>query len=369
MNNLNYLVIDTTKLKRNLTEIQKLLGKTKLMAMVKANAYGMGITEIGKILIKVGVNYFGVANIDEAIKLRDNLDNPEINIVVTNLYDDIQILQAIEGKITLPIFNFETAKLIDDCAQKLGKKEKVWIKIDTGLGRLGLNAQNAYPIIQKISNLNNLQIEGIYSTLCEGETSNQKQLKIFKDLLTQLKEVNIKIPIKSLISSDGVLEFPEGYLNLARVGIMLYGFYPSEKAKIEQKIKLSPIVTWNTYLMETRTLEKEQGYLYRQKYQPTNSITIGILPIGYSNGLNPQIVNGGKALIAGRKYPFVGQVTMNNSFIDLRNKPTVGKGDLVTIIGQQENSEITLQEYAKIVGQSEYQVLCGFPTNTEKVYI
>ncbi|OIN94277.1 alanine racemase [candidate division WWE3 bacterium CG06_land_8_20_14_3_00_42_16] len=367
MENLNYLEIDTNKIRRNLSSIRKTVNNTAIMAMVKDNAYGLGLIPIARVLAQSGVNFFGVATIQEALSLRQA--GIAGTIVIMCGWSPTIIETAINNGITLAVFTQANFQKIDEISQKIGKKASVWIKVDTGLGRLGLPYLKTLSLVVKIASGKDIKITGLYSTLTEDPAYDRIQLRRLKKIITLIEAQNIAIPIKSLVSSASILSLPEGYFNLVRAGIMLYGIYPSDNFVLKQKIPLQLSFSWKTKILQTKRVKKGAALLYRRALKINGDATIAVLPVGYTDGLDPKIVNGGKALVGGQKYPFVGLVTMNNSFLKLGRDSPVKENDEVVLIGTQKNQEITIRDICQKTGRSQYQLLGMIPEKVERRYL
>lgn len=358
-----WLEIDTNKILANLDELKKLSGNTKIMAVVKANAYGAGSAGIATI-IQNKIDAFAVVGTNEAINLRRaNIQKPIINLGMYST-DDAETLLA--ENISPTIFTYADLDDMQQKARALKICQPIWIKVDTGLNRLGVPYEKSARLVRYAQTLENLRVEGIYSTLTEDAVFDAIQVQRFLALKSTTK--NAGGIIWSIASSQALFTNPEYNLDMVRIGISMLGYYPSQAAKKLGKIALQPTVTFKTKVACIKQLKKGESIYYKRAFIAQQDTQIATLLPGYSYGLDPRIVNGGYALIKGKRYPFVGGVTLTNSFVDIGEDTSIAPDDEVVIFGTQQDATIELPEVAALLEQNEYEMLGRIPEKVERLY-
>jgi alanine racemase len=363
--NLSWVEIDSTALKHNYSKFRELTGNgVLLMPVVKSNAYGHGILEVAKIMQDSGADYLGVVSGDEAIHLRaQSISSP---ILVLSYFKDSQIKELIEQNIDLAVYSLETAKAISEIAATLNIIAKIHIKVDTGTSRLGIIATDAASFIEQCAKMNMLDIVGVFTHFADSEnndwTFTNSQIGKFRELLFSLQRTGIKIPIPHAACSAATLISANAHFNLVRVGIALYGLWPSENnKKIVQKrlpdFDLIPVLTWKTKVIQTKSLSKGTPVGYGCSYKLKRDSRIAILPIGYNEGYIRLLSNKGNVLIGGKRCPVIGRVCMNLTIVDVTSVDGVKVGDEVVIIGKQGKQEITADQIAVETKTINYEVV------------
>jgi alanine racemase len=360
-----WLEIDSEVVKKNMESMSRLLSKTPFMAVLKANAYGMGASSIASI-IKPYVDCFGVVGIGEGIILRKTgIKKPIVNLGIYTP-DDAQAL--IENAITPTLFTYAALENFEACAASSNAIPDVWIEIDTGLGRLGVPYQDAFTFIQKCSQSSSINIAGVYSTLTEDNTFDGEQLRRFSKVREQCIEQGIIVPTWSIASSAAMFISKKYFMNMVRIGLPLFGYYPSSEAQQAATVELLPAVAFKTRVACIKDLEPGEGMFYRRAFVAKEKTRIAVLLPGYSYGLDSQLVNGGRVLIKGEYYPLVGGISATNCFVNIGTNSEIVEGDEVVIFGEQGDKKIQLKELCNILGQSEYEILSRIPDKVTRVY-
>lgn len=360
-----WLEISRKALKHNVKQFKKIVSKnTKIMAVVKSNAYGHGIVECAIIFKKSGCQWLGTVNLDEAILLRKN--GIKGNILVLSYFNPIKLKQAVLQNITLTIYGYKAAWNIDRIASKLKKKIKIHFKVDTGASRLGILPHKCILLIKKIKKLQNITLEGIFSHFADAENLDQKftnkQIDQFEILLTELSKEGIEIPIKHLACSAATILNNRSYFNLVRLGISLYGLWSIEnnnkkQKKLRLKYNLKPALSWHTKIIQIKELPAKTKIGYGCTYQAKKKMKIALIPVGYWDGYDRKLSNNGEVLISGKQCKICGRVCMNLSIVDVTNLGSVKTGDKVTIIGGVGNHRITAEDLAKKIDTINYEVV------------
>ena len=373
--------ISLNKLEYNYNQIKKHLHKTnpkkeiKICGVVKANAYGHGIREISQKLISLGADFLGVANYDEAIKLRTTI--PDANILVfgtlihSKLKPAVYVSKLLKYNLIATVASLETAKFLDLYSGRLKKKFKVHIKIDTGMRRIGFDVKRAFKNIEQIFSYRNLDIEGIYTHFATAESGDKKfakvQLNQFKELLHLLKKAGIEFPIVHAANSGAILDIKDSYFNMVRPGLLLYGYYPSEE--IKNKLELKPIMNLKSKVTYIKRLDKNTSISYGRKYFTKEKTFIGSIPIGYGDGYWRSLSNTGKVCINNEYFPIAGTITMDWLMVNLGKRSSVRIGDDVLLIGRENKNDLGADKIAKIAKSIPYEVLCSFADRVQRIYV
>jgi alanine racemase len=264
--------------------------------------------------------------------------------------------KIIQSNISQSVFD-EKVRSLSEAGIKLGKKAKVHIHVDTGMGRMGIQHRKAWPFIQNISSLKGLFIEGISTTLTEDDEFDREQIKLFLELCRKAEKRGISLGLKHAASSDGVLDLPPSYLDMVRPGIALYGYYPSEKTQKEDRLGLKPVLQLKSRVVAVKTLQPGDTVTYHRKYTAQKKEKIAIIPVGYSDGYPHNVIGKASVLIQGKRCPLIAAVTANHCTALLEENSRVSSGDEVVLLGFQGTEKITAEEIAGWAGVSAYKTL------------
>jgi len=340
---------------------------TKMMVAVKANAYGHGIVEVSKTLIDCGVDYLGVASIDEAITLRAHgISTPVLNLGAF-LKNDVEAL--IKNDITSTIVDWQAAMSLDSCARKLKKKAKIHIKIDTGMGRLGVWHDEADEFVLKACCLKGLSLEGIYThfpSADSDESFTRSQIAAFCSLVKKLTIKGVDIPLKHSANSAAVLGFKDAHFNLVRPGLSIYGLHPNDE--LLGKINLSPVLSFKTRVVYLKSAVRGRSISYGRTYFTKKDTKIATLPVGYGDGYNRLLSNKARILLNGNFYPVVGRICMDQTMVDVGGTG-VKVGDEVVLVGSQKGKRIFVEDIARICRTIPYEVVCWISPRVPRVYL
>lgn len=345
----------------NLKQFKKLIGKGKLlMPVVKSNAYGHGIIDIAKICQKSGLaDKLCVASLGEARELISN--GIRLPIVILSMYepDEKAIAAAANKGVAFPLYTIEQAKLLNKAGGIIKKKIKAHLKIDTGTSRVGLLQNQIIPFLKKIKNFKNLELEGIWSHFSSSETDaalTKQQWNKFKSSADAAeKEWGRPIPLRHMACSAALILHPYAHANAVRLGLGLYGLYPSEKSK--ERINLLPALSWKTTLVQIKKIPAGAKVSYGGTYKTKKSIVIGILPVGYFDGYDRGLSNKARVLVKGRRCAVLGRICMNLTMIDVSMVPGVKAGDMATLIGKDGREKISADELAALSGTINYEII------------
>ncbi|MBI5327555.1 MAG: alanine racemase [Deltaproteobacteria bacterium] len=371
-----FAIIDTGAIKSNYVWLKKNIAKdAEILAVVKADAYGHGAVETAKALERApagggcGCNFFGVAICEEGIELRKAGIKASI-VILGGVYPS-QIKDAVKYDLTPVVFDIETARRINNLSKKTGRHTKVHIKIDTGMGRLGLLPYQVAPFFHELKGLANLDIEGILSHFSEADEEDKrfshKQAGIFLQTIKIVRKIGFNPRLLHIANSAAIVGHMNSHFNLVRPGIMLYGAYPA--AHMIGKIKLKPAMRLVSQVVQLKKAPKGFPVSYGRKYITKKDSVIAAIPIGYGDGYPRHLSNNGQVLIRGQRARVAGMVCMDITMVDVTHIKDVSQGDEVVLIGRQGNDEITADELAEKAGTISYEILCGITSRVPRVYV
>lgn len=327
----------------------------KILAVVKDNAYGHGAVVIGRELERLGVDLLGVAFTGEGVELRDAGIKKPI-LVLSGIYEE-EIESVIEYDLIPMVFNGEMGKSLSDKAKRRNRRVKVHLKFDTGMGRLGVPVEEAGKFLEHMKEFPNLVIDGIASHFSmAGEEYTRGQLKAFKGVAEFFREEGIRPTHWHISSSAPMIDFPDSWFNLVRPGIMIYGSYPSRE--YVGRIALRPVMRLRTAIGFLKRVLAGTKISYGGTYITQRESVIACLPVGYGDGYNRRLSNGGEVLLRAKRVPVVGRICMDVTMVDVTDVADVVLGDEVVLIGRQGGDEITAEEIAEKIGTISYEVLC-----------
>lgn len=366
-----WVEINLDNLAYNIREIRKITKKdTLITAVVKANAYGHGSIEAAKIFLANGADRLAVATLSEAIELRKaKIYAP---ILVLGYIPKSQYPLAIKWNISQTIYNYESAKILSNISQDLGEKSIIHIKIDTGMGRLGfLPKDDSVEDIVKISQLPNLEIEGIFSHFSKADERDKGytiyQFESFMDMVKKLDNRGVYIPIKHISNSAAIIDLPQYHLDMIRPGIMLYGYYPSEEVD-KDRIVLRPAMTLKTKVSNIKKVPKGSYISYGGLYVTEKESKIATIPIGYADGFSRLLTSKAEAFVKGHRVPVVGRICMDQCMLDVSNVEDVDIDDQIVLFGYEEGQP-TVEEIANKLNTNSYEVICMVGRRVPRVYI
>jgi len=373
--------IDFSKLAFNVEQIRRHIHREyprkriKICGVVKANAYGHGIAEISKKLVDLGIDFLGVANYDEAIKLRKFIPNTPILVFGTLIHSKLEPSRYVpilhRHNLTATVASLDTAKFLNEYSRKLKTRFKIHIEVDTGMRRIGLDVKRAYRNILQIASLKRLELEGIFTHFATSESKNKsfarQQIERFKDLLDELKKAGIEFPIVHAANSGAVLDLKDSYFNMVRPGLLLYGYYPS--TSIRHKIELKPVMNLKSKITFIKRLEAHESVSYGREYFTPKEEFIGSVPIGYGDGYWRIFSNRAKVLINRKFYRQVGAITMDWLMVNLGTRYKVKIGDDVLLMGEENGFNLGADKLARMCNTIPYEIICAVADRVERVYI
>lgn len=370
MDRLTWAEINLKNFTYNFTSVKKIVGpKVKIMAIVKANAYGHGAVGIARQAEKLKADYLGVVCLYEARQLRDA--GIKIPILILNYTDSPSVGDVLDLNLTLNVMDTDVLRTVDRLARKKGKIAKIHVKIDSGMHRLGLLPSQALKFIPEIENYKNIKLEGIFTHFATADEKDlwftKKQLTTFQNILDELRGKNISPPFIHAANSAAVLRLPSAYFNMVRPGIILYGLSPSHDFKLPFTPK--PVMTLKSRVAQIRCIGRGETVGYGRTFKAKKKTLVGVIPCGYADGLRRGPTNWGFCLVRGKRVPIIGRVSMDQTSIDVTSILNVQAGDEVVLFGRQKSEEISVDEIAKRIGTINYEVVSSIAARVARKYL
>lgn len=372
----SFVEVNSASLRHNFSAVKSIVPKdAHIMAVVKANAYGVGAIKASEIFLQEGANYLGVATLDEALELRSHFSKTPILILGYSPNSNASML--IDNDLSAMIFSLEQAEVFSQMALKSQKRLKIHLKIDTGMHRLGLEPNfKSIEIIKKIRTLKGLEIEGIFTHLSNADakikTHAKNQMKAFNAFLEQLLDQKIEFQYRHAYNSAGILSLCNGnenrLLNLYRPGIMLYGFYPSNGMKETCPTILKNVISLKAQIVQIRSVKKGEFIGYGEHFYTNEETLVGVLALGYADGLMRALGNRIQVTINNQLAPLIGKVCMDQCFVKLNNIQAK-EGDEVILFGDKSAKANDASEIAALLNTIPYETISTLSKRLERVYI
>jgi alanine racemase len=364
--------VNLRAVRHNINEIKKKIRKdAKLMLIIKADAYGHGAVALAKAMNEEGVDAYGVAIIEEAVELREaGITKP---ILVLGYTPKEQYGLVVAYDVTQTVFQYEMALELSKEAVRQGKTAKIHIKLDTGMSRIGFSdTEESIETIKHIAGLKGIMIEGLFTHFARADeadrTSTNNQIERYLSFAGKLEEEHIMIPVKHISNSAGILEFPQANLNMVRCGIATYGIYPSDEVNHES-VKLIPAMELKTHVIYVKEVEGGVGISYNATYVTDRKTKIATIPVGYADGYSRNLSNHGRVIIHGKYAPIIGKICMDQFMVDVTGIENVKQGDVVTLLGRDQDSYISVEELAEGSHSFPYELICTIGKRIPRVYL
>lgn len=364
--------INLDAIRYNISQVKSRLHKdTKLMVIVKADAYGHGAVAVTKALENGLADAFGVAIIEEAIELRKaGIKKP---ILILGYTSKEQFDLVVSYDVIQTVYQYEMAQYLANEAIKQGKTAKIHIKIDTGMSRLGFaDTMETVNTIKKISALKGIQIEGIFSHFATADekdkSSASDQIKRFDEFYKLLENEGIHIPIRHMSNSAGMIEFSQAQYEMVRCGILTYGLYPSDEVN-QSFIDIIPAMELKTHVVYIKEVPAGTGISYGLTYITKRKTKVATIPVGYADGYSRNLSNTGQVIIRGKYAPIIGRICMDYFMVDVTDIENVSQGDTVTLLGKDGNCEISVERLAEWSHSFPYEIICTVGKRIPRIYI
>lgn len=365
--------IDLDAVEHNLISIKNnLKEETKVIAVVKTDAYGHGAAPIARLAESYEFIYgFAVATVEEALSLRRHgIEKPILILGFTfpEQYEDI-----VRHGLRPAVFKMDMAKQLSDTAVKLGRNVLFHIKMDTGMNRIGLKpGKESLQIIKEISCLPNVELEGISTHFVKADEADKTfsfgQLETFKGFIRQLEAENIFFKIRHCSNSAGSIDLREANIDAVRPGIAIYGLYPSEEVSREA-VALKPAMELVSHIVYIKEVKKGEGISYGGTFVAPSDIRVATIPVGYGDGYPRGLSSKGWVLIKGKKAPILGRVCMDQFMVDVTDIKEAAEGDVATLIGRNGKMTVSVEEMGALAGRFNYEFICGLGKRIPRVYL
>ncbi|MBU2540644.1 MAG: alanine racemase [Candidatus Omnitrophica bacterium] len=360
--------IELSSIARNYSCLKRTIGrKGKIMAVVKADAYGHGLIPVSLCLSRLGADYLAVASLDEALSLRET--GIKKAILVINTVADNQLQYLIKHDITATISSLRQAKILNGLAAAFNKNIKVHIEIDTGMGRCGIWYKHASKTVKDIVSLGRIDAEGIFTHFpcADSDISfTKKQITNFKNLLEELKAAGIYFKLIHTANSAGIVNFAPDYCNMVRPGLMLYG--ASWDKKLRKKLKLEPAMSFKTRIVFLKKVSKGRSISYGRTYIAKSPRIIATIAAGYADGYNRLLSERGEVLIRGKRARVIGRVCMDSTMVDVTSIKAAKVGDEVVLFGRKGKHLLAVEEIAYLCKTIPYEIFCSVSKRVRRFY-
>jgi alanine racemase len=364
-----FCVIDLDALRSNFREIRQRVGPAvKVLAMIKANAYGHGAPVVAQALAAEGCDAVGVATLEEGVELRQAGIRASI-LILAGVYPE-QVDEFLHNTLTPVVHELETLRRLDAALQDRRTTLKFHLEVDTGMGRIGFLAAEIDSWLPELSKLKSLKLEGIFSHFSEAESRNEQytetQLKNFLRVVDRLRHMGLLPPHVHMAKSAALITVPASHLAIVRPGLILYGIYPSPD--MANEITLKPVLTWKTRIIQLKRLAKGASIGYGRTFMTSRESLIATLPVGYADGYQRVLSNCATVLVRGNRAPVVGRISMDLTTIDVTDIGGVQQGDEVVLLGRQGAAEISADEMAGWANTISYEILTSIGARVPRIH-
>lgn len=376
-NHLTWAEVDLDAIAHNARGLKEHVGeKTELMAVVKANAYGHGAVPVAKTALENGASRLAVNRALEGVELRQAGITAPVLILGYSLPSEAETI--VRWDLTPTVTTVEGALALSAMSDRQGKITPIHVKVDTGMGRFGLLPDEVAVFVRRVSELPGLKLEGLFTHFAVADladkTYTRRQFGLYSQVVEQLEEAGLAIPLKHVANSAATLDLPEMHLDMVRCGIALYGLRPSVvgygvPTVLEPAILLKPAMALKSRVARVRTLPPGSSISYGCTYTTTRPTPVALVPVGYGDGYHRILSNRGSVLIGGKRAPIVGRVCMDQFVVDVTGIEGVRQDDEVVVFGQQGEEEISAEEVAALAGTINYEVVTSILPRVTRVYL
>jgi alanine racemase len=364
-----WVEVDLAAIRNNVRVLRATAGGTRLMAVVKANAYGHGAAEVSAAAAEAGADWLGVARAGEGMALRTaGLGLP---ILVLGHTPPAQAAEAIGCELTLAVYDLDTASAYAAAARALGRRARVHVKLDSGMGRLGALPADALELMRGLRGLDGLEVEGLFTHFAASDAADpaftRRQIAVLNGVLDGLSAAGLRPPLVHASNSPGVVAYPEARYDLVRAGIALYGLHPSDDVLAPPGCR--PALAWKARVAQVKTLPPGHGVSYGPEYTTQGHETVAVLPVGYADGYRRVPKNVNEVILGGRRAPVRGRVCMDQIVAGVDGVPEVRAGDEAVLLGAQGAARLTAEDVARKWGTINYDVTSGIMARVARVYV
>ncbi len=370
MNDLTWLEIDLRKIKNNIAGLRNYIRtESKIMAVLKNDAFGHGLVEVAKYIENLAIDYFGVGTIQEALILRKKkITKP---ILVLGYTDPTFFENAIVNEIELAVWDKDAIRQISKVGMQVKKPAKVHLKIDTGLNRYGIDKKDAMEYITYIAHQPKVHISGIFSQFASAENRDKsyafKQLGSFQEVINSVEREGFENILKHIANSAAALSITSSQFDMVRLGITIYGLFPS--AQLGNFFELEPALSWKSKIVQIKKIAGSEKVGFGAEYQTSAPTYLATIPVGYGYGYDKRLSNLSKVLIKGKRAPVIGKISMDALTVDISNLEEARINDEVVLIGKQGTENITAGELAGYLDTTNYEIVTRINANIKRKYL
>ncbi|MHB8055109.1 MAG: alanine racemase [Candidatus Aminicenantales bacterium] len=373
-----WIEIDRRAVASNVRHFRALAGRRRLLAVVKANAYGHGLIEIARLALAEGVDWLGVHAVEEGAALRaSGITAP---ILVLGPVAPGRREEALRAALRLTVYDRETAEGLSAAAVRLGTKARVHIKVETGTNRQGLRAAELVAFARRLARLPGIEIEGLSSHFANIEDTTsleyaERQLAQFAEGTALLRKAGIRVPIRHMAATGAAIVYPESKLEMIRLGIGLYGLWPSKETYLSCRLRkrkpfvLKPVLSWRAKIAQVKRVPKGAFVGYGCTFRTTRPTRLAVIPVGYADGYGRALSNAAHVLVRGKRAAVRGRIAMNFFTADVTDIPGAAAGDAVTLIGRDGRETISAEALAALAGTIGYEILARLNPAVPRVVV
>ncbi|MEN6371699.1 MAG: alanine racemase [Armatimonadota bacterium] len=364
-----YAEIDLNAIKENIQAIRRAVGSgVRIMPAVKADGYGHGAVKVGKTALAAGADMLGVASVEEALELRSNgIDAP---ILILGCSSGCSAREIVEFGISATVCDLSAACDLAAEATRQEKKAHIHVKVDTGMGRIGVPSDGAVELVTALIGLPQLEIDGIFTHFPSSDEADrsftEEQIRLFKSIVSKLSELGIRPEYAHAANSGAVLDYPSAYLDMVRPGIAIYGLYPSPEAS--RSIELKPALTFRTKIIFMKDYSAGRTISYGRTFKTLRSTKVAVIPVGYADGFERSLSNKGEVSVKGYRAPVIGRVCMDQTMIDVTDVPDAAIGDDVILLGGGVEY-LSVERVAEVLGTIPHDVVTSIGKRVPRVYV
>jgi len=362
--------VDLDRLTENYRAIAGHVSGARVMAILKANAYGHGMVPVAHHLVSIGVDYLGVAVLEEGILLRESGITAPI-LVLGGIIGN-QVPRFLDYDLTLTASSLEKLAQIDEAARARGVKARVHLKIDTGMERIGVHYYSADALLEASLTCSNVEVEGIYSHFANADAldldSAREQLRRFQKVLSFYEERDLpRPPLRHMANSGAILQLPDSHMDMVRPGILLYGVYPSDEA--QRTVSVFPALSWKSRVVYFKVVQPDHPVSYGSTWQSDRMTRIVTVPVGYGDGYFRAMSGQAEVIIRGKRYPVVGRICMDQLMVNI-GWESAYNNDEVILLGEDETTgeKISCEDLALWAGTIPYEILTNINTRVPRLY-
>jgi alanine racemase len=379
----SYIELDRNALHKNVKYLQKRIGRARFCSVIKGDAYGHGLKEFLPLVEECGVDFFAVADANEAEKVIE-VKRPETHVMITAMIDDHHLEWAVENDISFFVFDMDRLRGAIRAAKKVGRPARIHLEIETGMNRTGFEEHELDDVAELIlTNPDAIRVDGVCTHYAGAESvANYRriidQYGLFRKRVKWFAGRDIKPTYRHTACSAAALTYPQTIMDMVRFGIAQYGFWPSKETRMynllsdDTKFKVDPlhqVLSWKSRVMSVKAVGRGKFVGYGTSFLTTNDIRLAVIPVGYFHGFSRSLSNLGHVLIGGYKCRVVGMVNMNMFMVNVTHVPGVKKGDEVVLIGKQGHQHISVASFSEMSSYVNYELLTHLPSNIPRLVV